>query len=103
MGAHGFRVFFVGLLLAAYAVPAQAQYFGRNKVRYDQADIQILHTTHFDIYFYKESLESAQHRADLALYEAKRLGRRRAVPARLDGDGSTVYGSSRPLGLMPSS
>lgn len=50
-----------------------------------------------------ESLESAQHRADLALYEAKRLGRRRAVPARLDGDGSPVYGSSRPLGLAPAS
>jgi len=50
-----------------------------------------------------ESLESAQHRADLALYEAKRLGRCRAVPARLDGDGSTVYGSSRPLGLAASS
>lgn len=49
-----------------------------------------------------ESLESAQHRADLALYEAKRLGRRRAVPARLDGDGGTVYGSSRPLGLAAS-
>ncbi|MGA0609092.1 diguanylate cyclase [Caldimonas sp. KR1-144] len=50
-----------------------------------------------------ESLESAQHRADLALYEAKRLGRRRAVPARLDDDGATVYGSSRPLGLAATS
>lgn len=49
-----------------------------------------------------ESLESAQNRADLALYEAKRLGRRRAVPGRLNGDGSTAFGSSRPLGLAPS-
>ncbi|RZU02681.1 GGDEF domain-containing protein [Rivibacter subsaxonicus] len=45
-----------------------------------------------------ESLESAQHRADLALYEAKRQGRRRAVPATREG-GDTVFGESRRLGL----
>ncbi len=45
-----------------------------------------------------ESLEAAQHRADLALYEAKRQGRQRAVPASGAGD-DTVYGESRRLGL----
>lgn len=45
-----------------------------------------------------ESLESAQRRADLALYEAKRQGRRRAVPARQDGP-QTVFDESRSLGL----
>ena len=45
-----------------------------------------------------ESLEAAQHRADLALYEAKRQGRQRAVPATGAGD-DTVYGESRRLGL----
>ncbi len=47
-----------------------------------------------------ETLESAQHRADLALYEAKRQGRRRAVPAH-QLDGGTVFAESRPLGLEP--
>ena len=32
--------------------PAQAQYFGRNKVQYESFDWQVLHTQHFDIYFY---------------------------------------------------
>jgi diguanylate cyclase (GGDEF)-like protein len=46
-----------------------------------------------------EALESAQHRADLALYEAKRQGRARAVPAHLS-HGNTVFGDSRPVGLQ---
>lgn len=34
-----------------------AQYFGRNKVKYDDFDFNILHTKHFDVYFYpKESV-----------------------------------------------
>ncbi len=45
-----------------------------------------------------EKLESAQHRADMALYEAKRQGRKRAVPARREGL-ETVFGDSRSLGL----
>lgn len=36
---------------------ASAQYFGRNKVQYDQFDFQILPTEHFDIYFYPEQEE----------------------------------------------
>jgi diguanylate cyclase (GGDEF)-like protein len=47
-----------------------------------------------------ESLESAQQRADLALYEAKRQGRRRAVRARREGP-DTVFEESRRLGLTP--
>ncbi len=47
-----------------------------------------------------EALESAQHRADQALYEAKRQGRRRAVPAALRGP-DTVFGESRSLGFEP--
>jgi diguanylate cyclase (GGDEF)-like protein len=45
-----------------------------------------------------EPIESAQKRADQALYEAKRQGRKRAVPAELRGQ-NTVFGESRPLGL----
>ena len=44
-----------------------------------------------------ESLEAARIRADLALYEAKRQGRRRAVPASQRGP-QTVFGDSRAFG-----
>jgi diguanylate cyclase (GGDEF)-like protein len=47
-----------------------------------------------------EPLDTAQRRADLALYEAKRQGRRRAVPAR-KRDGSTVFEESRAFGFEP--
>ncbi len=32
--------------------PATAQYFGRNKVQYDDFDWMVLHTDHFDIHYY---------------------------------------------------
>ena len=52
-----------GLLLAILflaATPAQAQYFGRNKVQYDDFDFKTLRTDHFDIYFYPEEREAAE-------------------------------------------
>ncbi|MBZ4074169.1 diguanylate cyclase, partial [Escherichia fergusonii] len=45
-----------------------------------------------------ESLAQAMHRADLALYEAKRQGRSRAVAAEGHPD-EPVFTQSRPLGL----
>jgi PleD family two-component response regulator len=48
-----------------------------------------------------ESLPSALNRADLALYEAKRQGRGRAVTAFGD-DEQPVFGESRRLGLTVS-
>lgn len=48
-----------------------------------------------------ESLDTAQRRADLALYEAKRQGRRRAVRATQHGP-QTVFDESRSLGLTHS-
>ena len=41
-------------ILASASVPAEAQYFGRNKVRYRAFKFQILKTAHFDIYYYPE-------------------------------------------------
>ncbi len=40
------------------AMPAQAQYFGRNKVQYEKFDWRILKTDHFDLFYYPaESLK----------------------------------------------
>jgi dipeptidyl aminopeptidase/acylaminoacyl peptidase len=48
-----------GLLAAALilgsAVPAEAQYFGRNKVQYDQFEFEVMATPHFDIHYYPEA------------------------------------------------
>ena len=41
------------LVALVVPLPADAQYFGRNKVRYDDFDWRILHTDHFDIYTYQ--------------------------------------------------
>ena len=41
------------LALVAFAPTADAQYFGRNQVRYDSFDYRVLETEHFDIYYYE--------------------------------------------------
>ncbi|RMH98914.1 MAG: peptidase S9 [Calditrichaeota bacterium] len=51
----GFRLWIVGaalLLGLAFTVPLSAQYFGRNKVQYEDFDFRVLETQHFQIYFY---------------------------------------------------
>ncbi len=47
------------LLLSLWSTPAQAQYFGRNKVQYREFKFEVLKTEHFDIYFYEEEREGA--------------------------------------------
>ncbi len=42
-------------LLLASSVPLEAQYFGRNKVQYDDFDFEVLSTPHFDIHYYPET------------------------------------------------
>ncbi|PYQ08887.1 MAG: hypothetical protein DMF82_00580, partial [Acidobacteria bacterium] len=46
--------FVAAVILAAASVPAEAQYFGRNKVRYRTFKFEVLKTAHFDIYYYPE-------------------------------------------------
>ena len=51
----------VGLLLACLLLvsgEARAQ-FGRNKVQYRTFAFQVLHTEHFDIYYYPEEADAA--------------------------------------------
>ena len=40
------------LLLPLLTTPANAQYFGRNKVQYEDFHFKTLRTEHFDIYYY---------------------------------------------------
>jgi hypothetical protein len=47
-------------------VPAQAQYFGRNKVHYQRFDFRLLQTEHFDIYYYAEEEAATRHAARMA-------------------------------------
>ena len=49
----------VVLLAVSIAAPAQAQYFGRNKVQYKEFKFEVLKTDHFDVYFYEEERENA--------------------------------------------
>src|SRR5688572_106087 len=58
---------FVSLFaVLAVAQPADAQYFGRNKVRYNQFDFRVLQTEHFDIYYYADEEAATRHAARMA-------------------------------------
>lgn len=48
------------------AQPADAQYFGRNKVRYSQFEFRVLQTEHFDIYYYADEDAATRHAARMA-------------------------------------
>ncbi len=54
------RALFVAAVALIAVRPADAQYFGRNKVQYEKFDWRILKSDHFDLYFYPaESLKVA--------------------------------------------
>ena len=59
----------------AAAIPAEAQYFGRNKVQYRDFDFQVLKTEHFDIYYYPEQRAKIEHVARMAERWYARLSR----------------------------
>jgi len=48
------------------AVPAQAQYFGRNAVHYQTFNFKILKTQHFDVYFYDGEAAVAEQASRMA-------------------------------------
>src|SRR5580765_2481730 len=67
MWSRGWRVLLVVVLATGAGVaPAEAQYFGRNKVQYRTFDFKILKTQHFDLYYYPEEAEAAQIASRLA-------------------------------------
>lgn len=56
----------VVLLLLAMSLPVSAQYFGQNKVQYHEFDWQVIHSDHFDIYYYGAQRPAALDAARLA-------------------------------------
>ena len=60
----GLLVLLAALLLGTS--PAAAQYFGRNKVQYDDFDFRVLPTEHFEVYFYPEEKEATSDAARMA-------------------------------------
>ena len=65
----------VALGLFPYAGSADAQYFGQNKVQYENFDFQVLKTDHFNIYYYPEAREAVLETARMAERWYARLAR----------------------------
>jgi Tol biopolymer transport system component len=61
--------------IVAASVPAEAQYFGRNKVRYRTFKYQVLKTVHFDIYYYPEERLAVEQAGQMAERWYTRLSR----------------------------
>src|SRR3954466_16296595 len=81
-------------LSAAFAAPASAQYFGRNKVQYKQLDFAVLKTEHFDIYYYPSERAGINIAARMAERWRARLGR--ALAHELRGRQPLVLYASHP-------
>jgi len=69
------RVVAVVLVTLASVAPSQAQSFGRNRVRYENFDFQILQTPHFDIYYDSSDREAVVQAGRLAERWYDRLSR----------------------------
>ena len=65
-GVAGLALLIAGLLAAA--TPAAAQYFGRNKVQYQDFKFREMHTKHFDLFYYPPE--------SLAVVDAGRMAER---------------------------
>jgi Tol biopolymer transport system component len=56
----------VTAVVLALTTSAQAQYFGRNKVQYQDFHFEVLHTPHFEIYYYPDEKDAVDVAARLA-------------------------------------
>jgi hypothetical protein len=59
---------FLSIILFLFFLPVSAysQYFGQNKVRYDDFNFRILKTEHFDIYYYPAEKATVEQAARMA-------------------------------------
>lgn len=61
------RAVLIGVLLTLpFAADADAQYFGRNKVLWEDFDFKVLKTEHFDIYYYGDKDPAVEDAARMA-------------------------------------
>ena len=65
----------LSLGLFPLADTAEAQYFGRNKVQYENFDFEVMRTDHFDIHFYPEARDAVEETARMAERWYARLSR----------------------------
>jgi hypothetical protein len=65
----------LGLVLGLFPAALDAQYFGRNKVQYQDFEFRVLSTEHFDIYYYPEAEEAIEDAARMAERWYTRLSR----------------------------
>ncbi len=87
----------LGLIIVLSGVgvqPADAQYFGRNQVQYENFEFEILQTEHFNIYFYEEEREAVAQAGILAERWYARLSR--LLNHRLRGRQAIIYYASHP-------
>ncbi|MCZ6856670.1 MAG: basic secretory protein-like protein, partial [Gemmatimonadetes bacterium] len=87
----------LGLIIVLSGVevqPADAQYFGRNQVQYENFDFEVLQTEHFNIYFYEEEREATELAGILAERWYARLSR--LLNHRLRGRQNIIYYASHP-------
>jgi len=54
------------LVMCLFVAPASAQYFGRNKVQYDNFDFKVFKTEHYEIYYYPEEEQAVKDAARMA-------------------------------------
>lgn len=59
-------VLLASTLVLVVALPASAQYFGRNKVQYDDFDFKQIETDHFEVYFYDREKTAAEDASRMA-------------------------------------
>ncbi|MGI9041206.1 MAG: peptidase S9 [Gemmatimonadales bacterium] len=64
-----------GVASVTIASAAEAQYFGRNKVQYEDFNFRVLKTEHFDVYFYPSEREAAEVASRMAERWYTRLSR----------------------------
>src|SRR6185503_6719216 len=65
------RAALVGILAALLGgltlpAPAEAQYFGRNQVKYESFNFEVLQTEHFDVHYYPSERVAAEAAARMA-------------------------------------
>jgi hypothetical protein len=88
------RALILSLVLLGVAADARAQYFGRNKVQYDEDAVRVIATDHFDIYYSREDAGAALAVGRLAERWHRRLSR--VLEHSLSGRQPLIlYGSHR--------